>query len=383
VGADATNATEQLYSLVGDDQLFDQLQDLAAQDAAADCRSVVLARIKELSDNGIEGFDTVLAALKAGQIAATAPVAPAAPVAESDGSCNYTAEGEHCPEHGLMECGSGMYEGEEDTISRLRELSGMGEGYYDLNDEGMQPIDLSANPSFKDIVNRYSQLYYQGHEGTYDEEESAESDAIEQYVAQRFGQKGSDHLTQAAQTSYFGRDDGRGRGGSRSSNLGQPSQPGGNFRTTKAGVMNKQDAKTMKNRVADRLGSHPAPNLPESVEDSPVASAITRRILLQRSDLLSKYGPEKVMAAIDDVADFVGDVDEIGSSDVSGWIKQVEQSLAGMAEEVAVTTGNPPLEETTALQGQYGHSGKLQKFDEVEQDIVARLRELSGLIRPA
>jgi hypothetical protein len=62
--------------------------------------------------------------------------------------------------------------------------------------------------------------------------------------------------------------------------------------------------------------------------DSPVASAILRRILMQRLDLLSKYGPEKVSNAIGDVADFVGDVDEIGSSDVSGWIKQVERGLA-------------------------------------------------------
>lgn len=67
--------------------------------------------------------------------------------------------------------------------------------------------------------------------------------------------------------------------------------------------------------------------------DSPVAGAITRRILLQRTDLLSKYGPKAVMAAIDDVADFVGDTEEIGSSDVSGWIKQVEQSLAGMGQQ--------------------------------------------------
>jgi hypothetical protein len=66
--------------------------------------------------------------------------------------------------------------------------------------------------------------------------------------------------------------------------------------------------------------------------DSPVASAILRRILMQRLDLLSKYGPEKVSNAIGDVADFVGDVDEIGSSDVSGWIKQVEMGLGGMAE---------------------------------------------------
>jgi hypothetical protein len=61
-------------------------------------------------------------------------------------------------------------------------------------------------------------------------------------------------------------------------------------------------------------------------EPSPVASAITRRIMGQRHDLL-KYGPEAVMAAIDDVADWVGDVEEIGSSDVSGWVNQVERML--------------------------------------------------------
>ena len=312
VGADATNATEQLYSLVGDDVLFDQLQDLAEQDPDADCRSLVIARITDMASKGFDDFDIVLDALKSTQLAppTVAPEAPAAPVAEqddeeysvdggmnnellqdgmlgavlggaagaaltkspggamtgaklgsaaqdafgeeeTDGSCNYTAEGEHCPEHGMMECGS-MYEGEQDTIARLQELSGM-------------------NNSQPDMV--------------------------------------------------------------------------------------------------------------EGMEDSPVAGAITRRILMQRADLLSKYGPEKVTAAIDEVADFVGDVEEIGSSDVSGWIKQVEQSLAGMGEEVAVTTGNPPLEETVSLQGQYGHSGKLQKFDDVEEDVLHRLRQLSGMIR--
>lgn len=65
----------------------------------------------------------------------------------------------------------------------------------------------------------------------------------------------------------------------------------------------------------------------EGMDDSPVASAITRRIMSQRVDLLSKYGPEKVLSAIEDVADFVGDVEEIGSSDVSGWVKQVERTL--------------------------------------------------------
>ena len=80
-------------------------------------------------------------------------------------------------------------------------------------------------------------------------------------------------------------------------------------------------------------GETQTPWIREGVDnDSPVAGAITHRIMIQRHDLLSKYGPAKVMAAIDDVADFVGDVEEIGSSDVSAWVKQVEQSLAGMGE---------------------------------------------------
>jgi hypothetical protein len=60
-----------------------------------------------------------------------------------------------------------------------------------------------------------------------------------------------------------------------------------------------------------------------------VASSITRRIMSQHLDVLSKYGPAKVLAAIDDVAQFAGGdgLDEIGSSDVSIWTKQVIQSL--------------------------------------------------------
>jgi hypothetical protein len=51
VGADATNATEQLYDLLGDDILFDQLEALSERDANADARQVVLDRMQELSDN--------------------------------------------------------------------------------------------------------------------------------------------------------------------------------------------------------------------------------------------------------------------------------------------------------------------------------------------
>ena len=51
VGADATNATEQLYDLLGDDELFDQLQALADRDANADARQIVLNRMQELGQD--------------------------------------------------------------------------------------------------------------------------------------------------------------------------------------------------------------------------------------------------------------------------------------------------------------------------------------------
>jgi hypothetical protein len=77
---------------------------------------------------------------------------------------------------------------------------------------------------------------------------------------------------------------------------------------------------------------------------SPVTGAITRRILKQRLDLLKQYGPELVGAAIDNVADYVGDVDEIGSSDVSAWVAQVERMLRDNPPEAfaeASKTRNP------------------------------------------
>jgi hypothetical protein len=88
----------------------------------------------------------------------------------------------------------------------------------------------------------------------------------------------------------------------------------------------------------ESLTSNNPQGVPESAEDNPVAGAITRRILSQRLDLLKKYGPVAITQAIDDVADFVGDTDEIGSSDVSGWIKQIEQSLGEVVDEGMMDT---------------------------------------------
>jgi len=51
VGPDATNATEQLYDILGDDQLFDQLETLSTADPDADARQIIYDRMQELSND--------------------------------------------------------------------------------------------------------------------------------------------------------------------------------------------------------------------------------------------------------------------------------------------------------------------------------------------
>ena len=59
-----------------------------------------------------------------------------------------------------------------------------------------------------------------------------------------------------------------------------------------------------------------------------VESAIIRRIMVAHKDLLMKFGPQKVMDAAEAVADEHTDVEEIGTSDVSAYVQQVERYLA-------------------------------------------------------
>jgi hypothetical protein len=51
VGPDAINATEQLNDLLGDDELFNRLGELASENADADAREIVLNRLEELKDH--------------------------------------------------------------------------------------------------------------------------------------------------------------------------------------------------------------------------------------------------------------------------------------------------------------------------------------------
>jgi hypothetical protein len=65
----------------------------------------------------------------------------------------------------------------------------------------------------------------------------------------------------------------------------------------------------------------------EEQDSSGVERAILNRIMVAHTDLLMKFGPDKVMQAAEEVAYNVGDVDEIGTSDVSAYVAQVKQIL--------------------------------------------------------
>ena len=117
-----------------------------------------------------------------------------------------------------------------------------------------------------------------------------------------------------------------------------------------------------------------------------VENAVLRRISIQHTDLLSKYGPEAVMAAVRDVAEFAGGdgLDEIGSSDVSIWTKQVIQDLeAGHYKNLhegeytsvdhfksKLAKSNDPFEMIySAISGDYGDEIR-DAFQEMYDDVV-------------
>jgi hypothetical protein len=251
VGPDATNATEQLYDVIGDDQLFDILHDLADQDPRANVwdDTDVQRRLAEL------GIQT-----PASTAAAPADVA-------QDTAPKTVAEGRILDESG---------ETLEHILNRYKHELKQFEAGDDLDND----------------------LYY----------------AL------------FDYYSDAGEIPYGiakGRD-------------GDPYE----------WITDKLDQELGTGNYAPRLPE--ADNMATFIEGMPanpgqensaVARAVTNRILMQRTDLLAKHGPEKVMSAIDEVADFVGNVDEIGSSDVSGWVRQVEQMLGNIKQGMAEGAG--------------------------------------------
>jgi len=132
-------------------------------------------------------------------------------------------------------------------------------------------------------------------------------------------------------------------------------------------------------RVAEKLLSmlidRTKQGVTESNDYSAVTNAITRRILQQHPQVLAKYGPEVVGLAIDEIAEFVGNVDEIGSSDVSGWVSQVIRSLGRFAPVRNSGVAEGKLDEKSMSQAQFrtmaavAHNPKFAKKIGISQKV--------------
>jgi hypothetical protein len=69
-------------------------------------------------------------------------------------------------------------------------------------------------------------------------------------------------------------------------------------------------------------------------------------------------------------------VDKYGDEE---WVREFWNSIMGDIEETV--GGGNWLEETTALTGQYGHSGKLQPVKGTNADMMDRIRFLAGITK--
>ena len=116
-------------------------------------------------------------------------------------------------------------------------------------------------------------------------------------------------------------------------------------------------------------------------EESPVKQAITRRIMHAHPKLLSQYGDEAVMAAIDDVASFAGHPDEIGSSDVRIWVNQVIKQLSQSSEEVNESSDSNKPHAVIQTGGAVGEAkkGVVKRFDDWGEAQVFAKKRNKGL----
>lgn len=259
VGADATNATEQLYDLLGDDQLFDALEALADQDANADARQVIYDRMQELAE-----YPEVAEVMTQLTVDTDTPV---------DENAQPEVDADFSLEEGAMK--ELMWKDAE-PMSRDEFCKKYGEGNGEFWDAIMGPLDETVK----------------------------------------------DPATQ----------------------------------------------------TEDPAGTK-QPAYPEYQDD--LKSILNRAGVEPQDDLAPDYEPEVKEGMLGTLVG--GAAGALAGGPVGA---RIGATLGGAAQDMMSNDeDDKELEETISLQGQYGHSGKMQTVESLNDSIVTRLKELSGLLR--
>jgi len=326
VGPDATNATEQLYDILGDDELFNRLGELAQQDANADARTVILDRLEQMKTN--PSVAQVIGKLKIEQT----------PPAEQ-------------PEQDLKEFAPGTGHGDEDHLLKLAKQWAQASDADD--DNGIDQAEAA--------LDKFGYSISEIEDGSGNVQLVPTGEYMIDWNDDDIVVFHPDQLDEASDTVKLGPDgkpvawSHEGDWEKSPTRNGKPVDPRGKV-TNMAG----QELARAK-KIA---------NLKES-ENSPVESAILGRIMNTQTGLLAKYGPQAVMDAARDEAEWVGDVDEIGSSDVSGWVNNVVRNLE------AGQNNQPKLEETDVAARV--HKLNLDMLDLLDQAKTASPQDKSQL----
>lgn len=325
VGADATNITEQLYGLLGDDHLFDQLEELAERDANADARQVIFDRMQELSSH-----PDVLKVIEQLNIDPTAEMNPPegtpADLSATPPEQDATVPGGQGTTNRLAESNG--------SLRALRRAAGLLKENVTLDEDG-STFDHILNTFKRDVKDfkENDEMSQELHDALYDYyfddmpygvQKARTGDPYE-WVADRF----------AADLGIPG------AGGN------SPSNPDEDYGLERESVMHGDYAEE-----ARELHSVDGGMENPLIQDEGAVGAVAGEILAP------ELGP---LAPV--IGSAVGDA--IAPDD---------------EHEMFPPEDDNDVEESSPLAGQYGHSGKMKEVGK-ETSFLDRLKELSGMIR--
>jgi hypothetical protein len=111
-----------------------------------------------------------------------------------------------------------------------------------------------------------------------------------------------------------------------------------------------------------------------------IMSAIIRRIANSHHELLMKLGPDGVLEAARECAEYAAPVDEIGTSDVSAWVAQIERDAGIEKEEVAEERDEMEIDPETGKVKSWSHEGDWKKQTK-KKDPVGKIHHMSDVAR--
>jgi hypothetical protein len=366
VGADATNATEQLYSLIGDDQLFDELYELARRDANADARQLVLNRLQDFAE--YPEVAEVIAQLNIDTKTMNQPAQDQEEVKEIKDPETQTEDPAGTQENPYPEY-------QQDLMSMLKQ-AGVPAKQRPAPDykTGVSDQHGMAEDAQPGVVADFSLEEGRMKELSMDLHDLTDSEFLNKYGKTKVAMQKS--LGERLEQNQY--DEGI---------LG--SVAGGALGGALGGMPGARIGVALGNLTQDALDK----NKNEEVEENTFGQNLPAKDVPGKEKLLKTpvTPAEKAMAKLKDLAKGMS-----GSKDVEhfGSLKQEAENLSPFTEEsctcsegacamheqgASCTTGNPALEEATALQGQYGHSGRMQTVTSQDPDILDRLKMLAGV----